>query len=504
MSTRESMMDPELADGPLLSAGGVDARAFDPLVERLKTAMRGDGTITVQDDLERDRLLADYRRQFTEQVVHDLSFNLQRLWHWANEIDSSRARAPAVLSDGQIQDGFGRLSKLRRYLVDNDAWCGSRAELSCGLAFRQFYCDALALGDRLWRLERGFRLRRRPPEKLRRTEIPGAGSYDFFQALVSAVEIGMPNILTVRPLRGLLPAATYQLTRLAFPWPPFRYAKWIEGVRYILTSGAFGNIKAPSGTNVVSRSVEEFYADPHFIDQATGKTRHNIILALSHRHPTFDIALLAEVFNGRDHGIWGNARYFPRSAASDPRLVLVEQAGRKSMERALAKSHDILSNQRMPLLIIVDGTIPYPCYGQQMRIKRGIRLLLEYMRTRSNGSGRQTYVVPFSLDDPVSFLSGLDSGIRATFHCPIRMNDIAPVPSQADSGQVNWGDPLLNHLECVFLANTGQVRHGWRTPSVIETVRRTREILSSDPTRRGRIRRRFHPSLCDLSRTPLA
>ena len=450
MSTNKSLMDPKLADGPLLSVRAVPARAFEPLVERLKTAVRGDGTIIVEHDLERDRLLADYRRQFTEQVVHDLSYNLQRLWHWATEIDTSRTWASGALRDARIRDGFGRLNKLSRFLIDNDAWSGNRAELDCGLAFQQFYCDALALGDRLWRMERGFRLRRRRPEKLRRTEIPGAGSYDFFQALINAAEIAIPSILTIRPLRGLLPAAIYQLTRLALPWPPFRYAKWLEGVRYILTSGAFGSINALSGTKVVSRGVDEFYSDAYFFDQATGKTKHNIILAFAHRHPTFDMALLAEVFNGRDHGIWGNTRYFPRSAASDPRVVLVEQAGRKSMERVLAKSLDILSHQRMPLPISVDGTIPYLCYGQQMRVKRGIRLLVEYIRTHSIGSSRRTYVVPFSLDDPVSFIRGLDSGIRVTFHRPIRTNDIAPALSPPDPGQVNWGDPLLNYLECLF------------------------------------------------------
>ena len=172
------------------------------------------------------------------------------------------------------------------------------------------------------------------------------------------------------------------------------------------------------------------------------------------------------------------------------------------MDRALAKSLDILSHQRMPLLISVDGTIPYLCYGQQMRVKRGIRLLVDYIKIHAIGSSRRTYVVPFSLDDPVSFIRGLDSSIRVTFHRPIRMTDIAPAPSQPDSQQVNWGDPLLNHLECLFLANSGQIRHGWRTPSVINTVRRMREILSSDQSLRGRLRKRFHPSLCDLSRAP--
>ena len=155
-------------------------------------------------DDQRDRLLAEYRTHFDEQVIHDVSYNLQHLWYWANEIDSSRARAPAVLRDGRIQDGFRRLNKFRRFLIDNDAWSGNRAELDCGLAFQQFYCDALALGDRLWRMERGIRLGHRRTEKLRRTEIPGTGSDDVLQA-PQAVETAMPNILTVRPLHGLLP-----------------------------------------------------------------------------------------------------------------------------------------------------------------------------------------------------------------------------------------------------------------------------------------------------------
>lgn len=198
--------------------------------------------------------------------------------------------------------------------------------------------------------------------------------------------------------------------------------------------------------------------------------------------------------------MWGNTRYFPRSAASDPRLVLVEQAGRKSMDRVLAKSLDILSHQRMLLSISVDGTIPYLCYGQQMRIKRGIRMLVDYLKAQTVGSGRRTYIVPASFDDAVSFVRGQDTNIRVTFHHPICAQDIAPLPSPPDSSQVNWGDPLLNYLECFFLANTGQIRHGWRTPSVMRTVRRVREESSGKQAWRSRLRGWFHPTLFDLSR----
>lgn len=500
MPLNSSLLDPQLAEEPLPQPRYIPAQAFDPVVKRIESAVRSDGSIIVEHDPERDRSLAEYRTQFTEQVVYDLSYNLRHLRHWASEIDSSHASPSAALGDAQIRDGFGRLDELRRFLIANDGWSGNRLELECGLAFQQFYCDALALGDRLWHVERGTRVRRRRPENLRRADLPGAASYDFLQALINVAEIGVPHVLSIRPLRSLLPAALYQAARSALPWPPFRFAKWLDGLRRFLTSGACASINELSDEVVVRCGVDEFYSDPYFFDQATGKTEHNVILVFAHRHPTFDLAILGDMLNGKDYGVWGNGRYLPKSAASDPKVVLVEQAGRKSMDRALAKSLDILSHQRMPLLISVDGTIPYLCYGQQMRIKRGIRLLLEYMKIHSTGSSRRTYVVPFSLDDPVSFIRGLDSGIRVTFHRPIRTNDIAPAPSPPDSRQVNWGDPLLNHLECLFLANSGQVRHGWRTPRVIETVRRSDQELARDHSLRGRLRKRFHASMFDLCR----
>lgn len=500
LNAQTPLIDSALIDGPPLTPRFTDPSAFEPIVEHVRSCVPKDGRVIIEPDQRRDYLLADYRARFSEQVVHDLSYNLQHLWTWANRLDSNRTRSRAVLRDTQVRDGFRRLNVLRRFLIDSDAWSSNRAELECGLAFQQFYFDSLALGDCLWQVEHGTRMRRSGAQKLRRTEIPGAASYGFFQALMNAVEIGIPDILSIRPLRALLPAALYQGTRYALPWPRFRYAKWLSKVRYISVSGALASINSPGGAVVVRHGVDEFYADPDFFDQASGRTKHDIIVVFAHRHPTFDMAVLAETLDGKSHGVWGNVRYFPKSATHDPHVVVVEQAGKKPMADFLDKSVDILSHHRLPLVISVDGTIPYLCYGQQMRIKRGIRLLADYLKAQTVGSGRRTYIVPASFDDAVSFVRGLDSNIRVTFHQPICAQDIAPLPSPPDSSQVNWGDPLLNHLECLFLANSGQIRHGWRTPSVIDTVRRRHEKLSRDRTLRGWIRSCFHPSLFDLSR----
>lgn len=501
MSTNKSLMDPELADGPLLSVRPVAARAFEPLVERLETAVRDDGTIIVEHDLERDRLLADYRRQFSEQVIHDVSYNLQRLWHWAVALDSSPASVSRVLCDARIQDGFRRLDELRRLLINTDAWSGNRTELECWQAIQQFYCDALALGDRLLKLETGRRLRRRPPEKIRQIQpTESASAYTLAQAVMNTFEQMLPNVLHWRPLRSTLPAAFYTFTRGLLPWPTYRWQTAAGKLRRMVTSGALASLADRAGPIVQLHGRDELLADDSLFERRTAKTLHNIVLVISHRHSMLDMPILVDVLHGIDYGMWANELYFPKSAARDPCLVLVKPRDRRALSATLEKSAHIIINQRLPLVIAVDGGGPYLMYGQQMRAKRGIRLLIDYLNNKSRSTKRRTYVVPVSFDDTAGFVMGLDRTIKVTFHQPICAQDIADPPQPPSPKLINFGDPLLNYLESLFLANTGQVRHGWRTPSVIDTVRRTRETRSFDHTIRGWIRSRFQPSLYDLSR----
>lgn len=248
------------------------------------------------------------------------------------------------------------------------------------------------------------------------------------------------------------------------------------------------------------RGKAELLNNPEFYEPRTGRTRHNLIIATSHRHSTIDLPFGAEALAGIDHAMWGNELYYPRSAARDSRMVIVGSMRRQRSEAVLKKSADLMIHTRIPVVIVVDGGGAYLPYGQQMQVKRGIRVLVDHMNAVTQGSKRRTYIVPLSLDDPISLFAGLDSRVRLTFHRPICTDDIAPAPSRPDRKAIHRGDPLLVYLEAFFLVNTGQVRHGWRTPKVVDTVRQFERRPRSRSTIRGWLRRRFHPSMFDLCR----
>ena len=493
------LIDLELSEGPMLSVREASAHVFQPIAERLKKTARSGSKIVLEPDAERDRLLADYRRQFTEQMLHDASYNLQQLWQWANKIDASRVAASRVLDDAQVRDGFRRLDRLRCELINTDCWAGDDDEIDCGVAFQQFYVDALQLGDRLRRVQGGQRPRFKPGKKLRRLEIPSAASYRIVQALFNAVDVAVPGVAHLRPLRSLIPSVFYIAMRSALPWPPYRAHEYEKKLHVILASGALGSLNSSASEVVRLRGFDEFFRDPHFFEPRTGKTRHNIILALSHRQSVYDIAIMAEVLHGIDHGVWSNPRYLPKSLKSDPKSVIVEPEGRKALRALREKSAAILQDARIPLAIFAAGSIPYLLYGQQMRVRRGIRMLVDHLAKIGAGNSRRTYVVPVTFDDTVAFIRGLDPHITVTVHQPICTDDIHWEKSAARRGQINRGDPLLNHLECLFLANSGQVRHGWSTPQVIKTIQRVHHSLKFGHTLRDRFRRAVHPSIYDLS-----
>ena len=135
-----------------------------------------------------------------------------------------------------------------------------------------------------------------------------------------------------------------------------------------------------------------------------------------------------------------------------------------------------------------------------MCVKRGIRQIVDYTKEAAAGSKRKTFLIPMSFDDPATFLMGLDARIRITFHTPICLTDIAAAPRKRRRQAINHGDPLVNYLEAFFLCNTGQVRHGWRTPRVIETVCTVTQQLEGDRTLRGWLRKKCHASMFDLCR----
>jgi hypothetical protein len=464
------------------------AEAFAPIVGRLAEL----GSDRVVSDDVRDSWLADYRSRFNRQVTNDLRYNLQALQSWSDLLKRH--------GDPWITDGLRRMHELATLLAHSDPWTTSRLELDSWNSFHQFYCDALQLADRLLALEQGRHVVRQEPPTLKRTEFPGASSYRMPQALLNYLEQAIPDALRIDSLRGFVPVLWYQLVRAAVPgtvWTSAAYSRKMNGVTTSGTLASYGRGPRP---RVVFEGRDELFDDDHFFAPRDGRTRHNIIVALSHRHSFLDLALMAALFGEREFATWSNIQYFPKSAARDPLLVAVKPGEAQRMEATLARSMELLSERAVPLAVFVDGGSPYLPYSQQMRVKPGLRLLIDHVRGATPGSGRKSYLIPVSFNDTATFLRGLDDTLRVQSHPPIDLERIPDSPRPPVRTRPNRGDALLNHLECLYLTCTGQVRHGWRTPLVIDTVRRVEEETRRVHGLRPRLRRRFHASLMDLSR----
>ena len=489
------MANPSNVAGSSLSPRSVSASAFSELAEHVSSCVAADGRPIVRSDERLEGLLVAYRRRFQEQVLHDFDYNIQELRRWAEEAHPTTA----VLDDARIQDGFVQLDTTRRFFVDHDQW-SNHMEIPCWLAFQQFYCDALALGDRLLRFQRGQRPRATPAGRLKRREMmEGASAHTFAQAAANALDKNMPNAFGLRPLRGPLPVSLYIGFRTALPPLRFRWQTLLSRAHYLLSSGALGSMAERGGPILEMHGREALFDNDEFFDPRTHKTRHNLIVVMSHRHSTVDLPIYAAAFRGIDNAMWANELYYPKSASRDSRMIMVSATRLRRLNVALQKSADLLIHERVPVAIVADGGGPYSLYGQQMCVKRGIRQIVDHMKGVGAGSNRKTFLVPMSFNDPATFLMGLDARIRVTFHKPICLSDIPAAPRKRRQA-INHGDPLVNYLEAFFLSNTGQVRHGWRTPRVIETVRRVAEQLEGDRTVRGWLRKKFHASMFDLGR----
>lgn len=496
MADHIPLIDAQLANARPLQVRIVEPRVFKPLVDHVASSVTNTGAPVVEPDEQRDVLLARYRRLFTEQVVHDVSYNVQHLWHWAEQL----ARNTNVFHDVLIQRAFQHLSAHRNYLIERDQWSSNRAEQECWMAFHEFYCGALFLADRLFKFESTNITARSRTPRPRRPGLPDFATDRLAQICANIAEQVVPNFIHLRPLRSMAPVLGYMASRLLCPWLTFKWSACIGHFRYLITAGGFAGWAGRQAGGINCRRADEIFGNSEFFDRHGHGTKHNIIFAFSHRHAVLDLSLLGEVFARVRHAIWANDEFLPRSAARDPHVIMVRPGKKRNLDAMLAKSARLLLEERLPLLIAVDGGGPYLPYGQQMRMKRGVRLLLDHLEKNTRDSRRKTYIVPISLNDTLSFVRGLDREVTVTFHDPISVDEIAPRPRAAESTRVNYGDPLLNHLECFFLMHTAQVRHGWRTPCVIETVRQVNAELGKDRTMRGKVRRQFHASIFDMCR----
>ncbi len=482
------LVDRALLEGPDLAPQATPADTLGPFA----AYRQSHGGVPLVADLQRDALLADYRRRFDHQVHHDLDYTTQQLARWIGHLEH-RLPQRRILRDGRVYDGLVRLDQSRRFLKTHDAWSNRRLEIACWAAIQQFYCDALALGQRLQRGERG-RLRRLPRSAVRRWQpAESAAAWTLPQALMNLLEQTLPNGLHLSPLRGMWPSLAYVVSRSLLPGLSYRWSEALERLRALVSCGTL-NAYAAGGPVLEVRGREALFEG----GRLRGDVRHPVILAFPHRHAVLDLAILAEALKGIETAWWLNAAYFPQSASVDPRLVLIRAGDPAAVQAVLRQSTDLLA-QGIPLVISVDGCAPYLMYGQQMRLKRGLRLLVDRL-ARGGPLLQRCALVPVTLDDPDALIRGLEPRVRVTFHPPIRLGDIPPPPDPPAATQVNFGDPLLNHLEAFFLSHSAQSRYGWWTPRVIETVQVCAARSAAGRSIGDRLEGMFHPSLFDLAR----
>jgi hypothetical protein len=444
-----------------------------------------DGRKRVARDEELVGHLRQYRQDFTQKIIDDASATIDEL---------GLSDGPG---DGVMQAAGDALRAGLDTLKATDAWSTSRAELQAWNAVHDFYHDALTAAERQYDLTSGHR---RPIGQVprRRCMTPGGASFGRVQAALNAMELGIPGALDIRPFRGALAVLRYDAVRRIAPWPPWRVGGYLAATHHMLTSGALSSYA--DGEKVLERStLDAFVNDDYFFDRANGRTRHNIIIAKSHRHSFLDLPFMWETLRDVPFACWSNIQYFPKSAATDPQIIVVNPGETRRLDATLDRTAELAIEQGKAISSYVDGGTPYLLYGQQMRVKPGIRLLVDKLVAGSAGTPRKTYIVPVSFDDTTALARGIEKRVSIVVHPPICADDIDPPPNKPDRKSLNRGDPLPTHLEALFLTRTAQVRHGWRRPQVVDAVSARR----TQPARFGLrpwIRRHTFTTLYDVAR----
>jgi hypothetical protein len=385
--------------------------------------------------------------------------------------------------------------------ADPFADAGSQAEV--WFAQHQFFLDGLWLADKLRRDGRPGRIGRwrRPARRYWRLDYDSPG---LVQGLISILEVALPRLLEVRASRTYLPTLWFILSHHLMPFKHFRFNDFMESTRGWVANGGFGELcGAPA--NVVHWHGAEHTRNSELFDLRTGRTRHNIILACCHRLGFLDAPLIYEPLRGIRLGVWADtAQYGPgvaRKMTRDRFSVVVRGKDSPSFKQSIKHTAELLVEARVPVLIMVDGGQPPMFYGQQVSVKPGFRLAARAAARASAGTGRRTYIVPISLNDPVGLVQGRQRQIDVRYHPPILFESVQHLRPSAGVDrceQVNDGDPLRNHLETLFLLETAHATWGLPRPRIVTaTKHRWQEGIRHERS----CKRPFHASLADLARS---
>ncbi len=458
-----------------------------------------------QPDADRDAALAEHRALAADQIQHDLDYNLQQMTRFC---DAVIARQGAGEAEPAVErDLLGHLRRRRDTLAEVDPFRSAKAEEQCWINLQQFYLDALELAERLLARETGGRqgrVRRQSDGTLRRYNVSGFEAYTRAESALRTVEVAVPNPFEMRLTRTMLPTLLHMGWHQVWPWSRLRWCDFERTTLRWLRDGGIARLRGEKSTRVRFVGRERLEDNDELFDPATGKARHNLILAGSHRVGFLDFPYFSEVLRHVDHAVWANnAFYTPgmaRKMARSRTAIPIRGQGRGAMDDAVELTIEVMADDGVPLFIMADGSTKNLLYGQYLRVKRGIRVLADESVRRSAAAGRKTLIAPMTFDDPVAYLVGRCDEVVVTVHPLLEITtptSSEPHSSVFDETAFNGGDNLLNHLEALYLLHSPEGREGLRTPDVL-AVARAKHGRRLSRGWRGWLRRRFHLSVFDL------
>ena len=406
----------------------------------------------------------------------------------------------------RIEESFNCITRVDPYL-------DGKAELRWWLALAQFHLDGLLLADRLLRAHPG-----EPPKRWRlprrRIEFLGFSGFGRTQSMVTAMETAVPDVFRVNPFDTYMPLLLHLLAHHVFAGKRFSFMEAFATTFGWIHRGGFGRLRGLEGETVRFDGLEHLH-NAELFDAATGRTRHNVIIAASHRLGYLDWPLFFKPLRKLRLGVWVNNAFFgpavEKKIARDRYSVPVAGNHAPPLEVSLRRTASLMIHAKVPVFIMVDGRQPSLFYGQQMRVKRGVRLAVNEALRKSKGTSRRTYVLPLSLNDPVAFVQGRRNVIRVTFHPPVLVESVVepgrpepelgtgmlhPSPGEALRTNTPVADPLLTHLETLFLLNTAHAEQGLPHPRIVAAAEHRLRNLHREPL----LKRPFHTSLADLAR----
>jgi len=472
-----------------------------------------------QQSAGRDAALAVLRERGRQRVLCDLDANLVSLRHLYAAVAEAND-----LHDYDLpveRDLLDRLLRLRDETRCTDPYGAGAVEESCWILVQQFYCDAVDCAHRLLAREQGHI----PPAgkydeagRVRRFAVMGISARSRLQAALNAIEVAVPNPIEMRLSRTMLPTLLHMMRHQLIPWGELRWHEferttlsWLapQGfarLRGMIDARAAGRRQAnPVECRVRVLGREYLQDNAELFDAGSGRMRHNVVIAASHRLGFLDFPLFAEALRGVPHMVWANnAFYTPgmaRKLARSRTAIPIRGVGRMAFRDAIDLTIRVMSEDGLPLFLMSDGATKNLLYGQYLRVKRGVRVLVDECARRSRGTSRRTFVVPMTFDDPIAYLLGWENEIRVGLHPPIEITE--PTSSDAhtslfDESRINGGDPLLNQLEAIYFVHSLQARIGLNGPDVVAAARVW--LHERHPGMRGWLRRRWNMSVLDLCR----